>query len=96
MEYPKNAGSMIKKKYIKPITRKISSLTVLFTILFLAVGLVQAQIEWPKIVPSKDGTPIMKFTGLENQHLYSCMAGAAMPGTGVRSYHISLKNIAWS
>jgi pimeloyl-ACP methyl ester carboxylesterase len=58
MEYPKNAGSMIKKQYIKPITRKISSLTVLFTILFLAVGLVQAQTEWPKIVPSKDGTPI--------------------------------------
>ena len=49
---------MIKKQYIKPITRKISSLTVLFTILFLAVGLVQAQTEWPKIVPSKDGTPI--------------------------------------
>jgi pimeloyl-ACP methyl ester carboxylesterase len=58
MEYPKNAGSMIKKQYIKPITRKISSLTVLFMILFLAVGLVQAQTEWPKIVPSKDGTPI--------------------------------------
>ena len=49
---------MIKKLYIKPITRKISSLTVLFTILFMAVGLVQAQTEWPKIVPSKDGTAI--------------------------------------
>jgi pimeloyl-ACP methyl ester carboxylesterase len=58
MEYLKNAGSMIKKQYIKPITRKISSLTVLFTILFLAVGLVQSQTEWPKIIPSKDGTPI--------------------------------------
>lgn len=58
MEYAKNAGSMMKKQYIKPITRKISSLTVLFAILFLAVGLVQAQKEWPKIVPSKDGTPI--------------------------------------
>jgi len=49
---------MIKIQYIKPITRIISSLTVLFTILFLAVCLVQAQTEWPKIVPSKDGTPI--------------------------------------
>ena len=49
---------MIKKQYIKPITRKISSLTVLFTFLFFAIGLVQAQTEWPKIVPSKDGTPI--------------------------------------
>jgi len=58
MEYPKNAGSMIKKQYIKLITRKISSLTVLFTILFLAVGLVQAQTEWPYVVPSKDGTLI--------------------------------------
>jgi pimeloyl-ACP methyl ester carboxylesterase len=58
MEYQKNAGSMIKKQFIKPITRKMSSLTVLFTILFLAVGLVQAQTEWPKIVNSKDGTPI--------------------------------------
>lgn len=58
MEYPKNAGNMLKKQYIKPITRKISGLTVFFTMLFLTVGLVQAQTEWPKIIPSKDGTPI--------------------------------------
>jgi len=49
---------MTKKQYIKPITRKISSLTVLFTFLFSAIGLVQAQTEWPKIIPSRDGTPI--------------------------------------
>lgn len=38
--------------------KKISSLTVLFTVLFWAVGLAQAQTGWPKIVPSQDGTPI--------------------------------------
>lgn len=49
---------MTKKQYIKQVTKKISSLTILFTILFLAVGLADAQTEWPKIVPSQDGTPI--------------------------------------
>jgi len=35
---------MIEKQYIKLITKRITSLTVLFTILFLSVGLVHAQI----------------------------------------------------
>ncbi|MCF7847793.1 MAG: alpha/beta hydrolase [Kiritimatiellales bacterium] len=58
MKYPNNDDSIIKKQSIKLSTRKTSSLTVLFAILFFFVGLVQAQTEWPKVVPSKDGTPI--------------------------------------
>ncbi len=44
-------------KYLKK-SQKMTSVTVLFTILVLAVGLGHAQAEWPQSVPSKDGTPI--------------------------------------
>ncbi|SHO43706.1 alpha/beta fold hydrolase [Desulfopila aestuarii] len=47
-----------KHQDIRSITRAISSLTILFAILFFAVGLVDAKTEWPKIVSSQDGTPI--------------------------------------
>jgi hypothetical protein len=46
------------KQCIKQITKKSSSIAILITILFLFTGLVDAQAEWPKIVPSKDGTLI--------------------------------------
>lgn len=58
MESLGNAGSLIGLRYIRPITAKISIWTIVFTILFCTFGLTQAQAEWPKSVPSKDGTPI--------------------------------------
>jgi len=48
----------MKEQYIRLITRKASSSIILFAILLLAVGQVQAKDEWPRVVPSKDGTPI--------------------------------------
>jgi pimeloyl-ACP methyl ester carboxylesterase len=58
MEYQKHAKNKTKKQYIKLSTRKTLSLTFLLITLFLAVGLAQSGTEWPKVVPSKDGTPI--------------------------------------
>jgi pimeloyl-ACP methyl ester carboxylesterase len=59
MEYQKHSEIEIKKHYIKANTRDILNLTLIFlVILFLSVGLVQAGTEWPKVVPSKDGTQI--------------------------------------
>jgi pimeloyl-ACP methyl ester carboxylesterase len=58
MEYKKHAKNVINKQYTMTGTRKTLILVPLLTILFLAVGLVQAGTEWPKVVPSKDGTPI--------------------------------------
>lgn len=58
MEYQENGVNMLKKQYIKQITQKVSSVVILLAIQFIFAGLVDAKTEWPKIVPSKDGTPI--------------------------------------
>jgi hypothetical protein len=57
-EYVRNVASIIKKQYCTPFAKKMSSLAIFIAFLFLAVGSVQAQTEWPKIVPSNDGSPI--------------------------------------
>jgi len=58
MEYARNVASIIKKQYCIPFAKKMSSLAIFIAVLFLAVGSVQAQTEWPKIVTSNDGSPI--------------------------------------
>jgi len=58
MEYARNEASVIKKQYCTPFVKNIFSFAIFVVVLFLAVGLVQAQTEWPKIVPSNDGSPI--------------------------------------
>ena len=58
MEYSVETQKITKHQGIRPITKIISSWAIIFTILFFAVGLVDAKTEWPKIVPSRDGTPI--------------------------------------
>ena len=40
------------------MTRYSISLAICFVFLFLTLGAMQAQAEWPYVVPSEDGTPI--------------------------------------
>lgn len=50
--------SVSRQPNSRPVTKKISGLAILSVILLFTVGLVNAQAEWPKSVPSQDGTPI--------------------------------------
>ncbi len=45
---------MFKNTYIK----LVSKINILFVILLFCAGIANARTEWPKFVPSKDGTPI--------------------------------------
>ena len=47
-----------EKNYFKPVTRYSISLTSCLLVLFLTLGVIQAQADWPHVIPSKDGTPI--------------------------------------
>ena len=44
--------------YCKPMTRYSISLTIYLVFLFFTLGAMQAQAEWPYVVPSEDGTLI--------------------------------------
>jgi len=46
------------KNFFKRITRYSISLTSCLLVLFLTLGAIRAQADWPHVVPSKDGTPI--------------------------------------
>jgi pimeloyl-ACP methyl ester carboxylesterase len=47
-----------EKNYFKPVTRYSISLTSCLLVLFLTLGAIRAQADWPHVIPSKDGTPI--------------------------------------
>ena len=47
-----------QKSHRKLFSKYSLSLTSCLVILFLSVGAIRAQAEWPYVVPSKDGTPI--------------------------------------
>ena len=47
-----------EKNYFKPVTRYSISLTSCLLVLFLTLGAIQVQADWPHVIPSKDGTPI--------------------------------------
>ena len=47
-----------EKTYFKPVTRYSISLTSCLLVLFLTLGAIRAQADWPHVIPSKDGTPI--------------------------------------
>lgn len=42
----------------RPVTKHLACLAICLVILLLTSGAIQAQIEWPQVVLSKDGTPI--------------------------------------
>ncbi len=47
-----------EKNYFKPVTRYPIRLTSCLLVLFLTLGAIRAQADWPHVIPSKDGTPI--------------------------------------
>ena len=49
---------MEQRNYCKPMTRYSISSTIYFVFLFFTLGAMQAQAEWPYVVPSEDSTPI--------------------------------------
>ena len=49
---------MEQRNCYKPMTRYSISLAIYFVFLFVTLGAMQAQAEWPYVVPSEDGTPI--------------------------------------
>jgi pimeloyl-ACP methyl ester carboxylesterase len=42
----------------KPVSRHSVCLIICLVILFLIIGVIQAEAKWPRVVPSKDGIPI--------------------------------------
>ena len=47
-----------EKNFFKRITRYMISLTGCLLVLFLTLGAIRAQADWPHVIPSRDGTPI--------------------------------------
>ena len=46
------------KPRCKPVNRYSVCLASCFVFFFLLFGVIRARAEWPRVVPSKDGTPI--------------------------------------
>ena len=58
MKVPTNTIVIGSKQKCKPVKRHSVYLTSCLVALFLIFGVIRAQAEWPRVVPSKDGTPI--------------------------------------
>jgi pimeloyl-ACP methyl ester carboxylesterase len=52
------AVGLEQKKHCKSFSKYSLSLASCLVLLFLTLGAIRAQAEWPYVVPSKDGTPI--------------------------------------
>lgn len=58
MKYDRETAGLKKGNACKPVAKYLVNVLICLVVVFLAFGVLQAQGEWPRIVPSKDGTPI--------------------------------------